>query len=228
MKTLFKLKMAFKKYLYTKSTAITHMHTGNASSLADSRVWNAGSGSGESSEHPKTTFRVASLNVGSLKSRGSEVVETMFWRRVDICAIQEHRWAGGIESNQSRILKGKKFYWCGNKSDLDGAGFLLAEKWTHNVFEVHRVSDKILVLRLVFGQSVFTFVSVYALQVGRPNEEKTIFYDELQKFISKVPSTEILIPLGDWNGHVGERLVVLSTCMALLVMAPETLKVSGF
>ena len=67
MKTLSQLKMAFKKYLYTKSSASTHMRTGNASGLADSRVWNAGSGSGESSE--KTTFRVASLNVGSLKSK---------------------------------------------------------------------------------------------------------------------------------------------------------------
>ena len=127
------------------------MRTGNASGLADSRVWNAGSGLGESSEHPKTTFRIASLNVGSLKSRGSEVVETMFRRRVDICAIQEHRWAGGIESNQSRTLKGKnsayKFYWCGNKSGLGGAGFLLAEKLTNNVFEVHRVLGRILVLR---------------------------------------------------------------------------------
>ena len=128
--------MAFKKYFYIKSSASTHMRTGNASSLTDSRVWNAGSGSGESSEHPKTTFRVASVNVGGLKSRGSEVVETMFRSRVDICAIQEHRWAGGTESNQSRILKGKnlayKFYWCGNKSGLGGAKFLLAKKWTHN------------------------------------------------------------------------------------------------
>ena len=135
--------MAFKKYLYTKSNASTHMRTGNDSGLADSRVWNAGSGSGESSERPKTTFGVASLNVGNLKSRGSEVIETMFRRRVDIFAIQEHRCAGGTESNQSRILKGKnsayKFYWCGNKSGLGGAGFLLAKKWTYNVFEVHRV-----------------------------------------------------------------------------------------
>ena len=110
------------------------MRTGNTSGLADSRVWNAGSGSGESSEHPKTTFRVAFSNVGSLKSRGSDLVETMFWKRREICAIQEHRWAGGTESNKSRILKGKisafKFYWCGNKSGLDGAKFLLAEKWT--------------------------------------------------------------------------------------------------
>ena len=81
-----------------------------------------------------------------------------------------------------------KFYWCGNKSNLGGAGFLLAEKWTHNAFEVHRVSDRILVLRLLLGESVFTFVSVYAPQVGRPNKEKTIFYHELQKCISKIPS----------------------------------------
>ena len=27
----------------------------------------------------------------------------------------------------------------------------------------------------------------------------------MQKCISKVPSSEILIPLGDWNGHVGEK-----------------------
>ena len=159
------------------------MRTGNASGLAESRVWNAGSGSDESSEHPKMTFRAASLNVGSLKSRGTEVVETMFRRRVDICAIQEYSWAGGTESNQPRNLKDKnsayEFYWCGNKSGLGGARFLLAEKWTHNVFQVHRVSDRILVLRLVLGESVFTFVSVYAPQAGRPNEEKTIIYDEL-------------------------------------------------
>ena len=124
--------MAFNKDFYTKSGASTHMRTGNASGLADSRVWNAGSGSGESSEHPKTSFSVAFLNVGSLKRRGSKVVKNITRRKLDICAIQEHRWAGGTESNQSRSLKGKnsgyKFYWCSNKSGLGNAGFLLAEK----------------------------------------------------------------------------------------------------
>ena len=84
-------KIACKKYLNSKSSVCTHMRTGNASGLAGSQVWNAGSGSGDSSEHPKTTFRVAFLNVSSLKSRDSEVVETMSRRRMDICAIQEHR-----------------------------------------------------------------------------------------------------------------------------------------
>ena len=32
-----------------------------------------------------------------------------------------------------------------------------------------------------------------------------MFYGKLQKCISKVPSSEILISLGDWNGHVGGK-----------------------
>ena len=104
----------------------------------------------------------------------------------------------------------------------------MEEKWTNNVFEVHRVSDRILVLRLVLGESVFTFVSVYAPQVGGPNEKKTMFYDELQKCISKVPSSEILTHWVTGMSMLVRKLMVLRTCMAVLVMASVTLKVSGF
>jgi len=80
--------------------------TSRISGLADSRVWKAGSGYGKSSKHPKPLFRVATLTVGTLKKRSAEVVETMTRRNVDICSIQEHRWAGSLATNQSRILKG--------------------------------------------------------------------------------------------------------------------------
>ena len=46
-------------------------------------------------------------------------------------------------------------------------------------------------------------MSVYAPQVGRPGVEKEQFYDLLQEIVSKVPNPEVLIPIGDWNGHVG-------------------------
>ena len=38
-----------------------------------------------------------------------------------------------------------------------------------------------------------------------------MFYDELQKYIMKVPTSVSLIPLGDRNGHVGKKLMVLRT-----------------
>ena len=76
--------------------------------------------------------------------------------------------AGGLTPNgpnQTRLIKGKdsryKFYWCGNKEGQGGAGIQLAEHWVDKVFEVVRISDRIILLRLVIGKVVFTFLSVY-------------------------------------------------------------------
>ena len=39
-------------------------------------------------------LRIASLNVGTMHGRASEIVETLAKRRTDICAVQETRWRG--------------------------------------------------------------------------------------------------------------------------------------
>ncbi|XP_014675122.1 PREDICTED: craniofacial development protein 2-like [Priapulus caudatus] len=71
------------------------------------------------------------------------------------------------------------------------------------MFEVRRVSDRIILLRLVVGSSVLTFLSVYAPQVGLSDVVKDQFYDQLRATAAKVPASELLVPCGDWNGHVG-------------------------
>ena len=54
-------------------------------------------GPARSSSHeiPHQPLRIASLNVGTLRGRSSEVVETLTRRQVDICCLQEMRWRGG-------------------------------------------------------------------------------------------------------------------------------------
>lgn len=110
-------------------------------------------------------------------------------------------------ANQARFIKGKntryKFYWCGSKDGRGGTGILLAECWVDKVIEVQRVSDRILLLRLVLGKTVYTFISVYAPQSGLSLTAKEQFYDQLQNTVSKIPASEMLFPIGDWNGHVG-------------------------
>ena len=65
---------------------------GRVSGLAARGSGAAGSGpSGESSKCPKS-FRVGTLNVGTMKQKASEVVETVSRRRVDLCCLQETRW----------------------------------------------------------------------------------------------------------------------------------------
>ena len=56
---------------------------------------------------------------------------------------------------------------------------------------------------MIISKTVFTFLSVYTPQASRPDAQKEHFYDQLQYAVAKVSATEILILVGDWNGHVG-------------------------
>jgi hypothetical protein len=79
----------------------------------------------------------------------------------------------------------------------------VAEEWVDKVFEVQRVSDRIIMLKLIVGQRVITILSVYAPQCGLSDAIKDQFYDQLHAMAIKIPATDFLIPCGDWNGHVG-------------------------
>ena len=104
-------------------------------------------------------FKVGTLNVNSLRGRVCEVVETLSPRKVDVCCIQETRYRGG----NCRIIKGTdtryKLYWSGNDKSTAG-GVFVAEEWIEKVFEVQRVSDRIILVKLVVGQRVVTLLSV--------------------------------------------------------------------
>ena len=156
--------------------------------------------------HPEK-FRAASLNVGTLTGKSNEVVETLSRRGIDLCCVQETRLKCDTGDNQTRVITGKdtkyKLYFCGNNRGLGGVGILLAEKWLNNVFKVERFSDRIMLLKLVIGKVVLSFLSLYAPQVGLPLADKIKFYDQLQAICTTIPCTDVLFCIGDWNGHVG-------------------------
>ena len=82
----------------------------------------------ESSKCPKS-FRDGTLNVGSIKGKTSEVLETVSHRRVDMCCLQETRW----KMKGVKQIVGKdchyKLFWSGNDNGTGGVGVLLAEEW---------------------------------------------------------------------------------------------------
>ena len=103
-------------------------------------------------------FRTGSMNVGTMRGRSAEIVETAT-RRLDCGFLQETKWKGVLCPSQSRSqvrwLKGKdsvyKVFWSGNSEGTNGVGILLATKWTDKVFEVQRPSDRIILLKLIIG-----------------------------------------------------------------------------
>ena len=95
-------------------------------------VVNGRAGSGpvrsKSCKTPHIDMKIASWNIGTMRGRSSEIVETIARRNIDICCVQEVRWRGA----SARYITGKdsryKFFWRGNDQGTNGVGVLLAEK----------------------------------------------------------------------------------------------------
>lgn len=58
-------------------------------------------------------------------------------------------------------------------------------------------------MKLLVGKRVANVVSAYAPQVGRPQQEKDSFWDQLIEAVSRLLESEAVILGGDLNGHVG-------------------------
>ena len=56
-----------------------------------------------SCETPHDTFKIASWNIGTMRGRSSEIVETITRRNIDLCCVQEVRWRGA----SARHITGK-------------------------------------------------------------------------------------------------------------------------
>ena len=151
------------------------------------------------------TFRAATLNVGTLGEKDAEVVETLTRRKVDLCSLQEIRLKG--RDNYEVIGKDSiyKLYKSCDKHDQGGVAIMVARKYVVNVQKVYRspVTDRIMYLSIVIGKQVYTFFSVYAPQRGLSQAEKDHFYDQLLSALMTVQATDVIIFLGDLNGHVG-------------------------
>ena len=152
-------------------------------------------------------FRVGTLNVGTLGKpeggKAGEVVETLTRRGIDLCCVQESRWNG----TGCRLVTGKnsiyKFFWSGGEASVGGVGICLAEKWVDYVTAMSYVSDRILVMNLMIGQTMTTVISVYAPTSSRSSDEKDRFYDMLLATVAKQDKENLVIIAGDLNGHVG-------------------------
>ena len=73
------------------------------------------------------------------------------------------------------------------------------------VAEVRRKSDQIMAIKVLVDSVFVNVMSVYAPQVGLPDDTKKLFWEELDEVIQEVPRSEKLFIGGDFNGISARR-----------------------
>ena len=81
----------------------------------------------------------------------------------------------------------------------------MAEEWTKGVVSLDRVSDRLLVVKLVIGEELVVVISAHGPQTGCEEGEKEKFMEELDQLVGKAEEGELLIVCVDLNGHVGKE-----------------------
>ena len=102
-----------------------------------------------------------------------------------------------IDGKDSRY----KCFWIANELGTGGVKSFIV-RGIDKVFHVKRVSDRLMIIRMVVGEFVVTELSVYAPQTGLTIAEKELFYDSLQNLAQTINDLETPLFCGDLNGPI--------------------------
>ena len=81
---------------------------------------------------------------------------------------------------------------------------MVKKELCENVVKVRRRCDRVMAIGLVFEEEVVRVICAYAPQSEKPDNEKKRFYEEMAREWSMANSNELVLGLGDFNGHVGK------------------------
>ena len=121
------------------------------------------------------SFSFGSYNIGSLNGKSIKLCEELVRREVGICCIQEVRWRGMGSKFVGSSGRRFKLWWSDNEDKIGGVGILVREDLCMNVVEINRISDRVMVVVIIFGKKVVRIVCSFAPQCGRSMSEKEKF-----------------------------------------------------
>ena len=131
-----------------------------------------------------------------------ELCEKLLRRKVGICCIQEVKWRDMCSKILGSLGRRLKLWWSGNEDKIGGVGIIVREDLCMNFVEINRISDRVMVVVNIFCKKVVRIVCTYAPQCGRSMSEKEKFYGKMARGYEVENQNEVLICLGDFNGHI--------------------------
>lgn len=125
---------------------------------------------------------------------------------IEICALSELKKKGkGNIRYQHHIL----FYSGREKHQRAqaGVGILIHDKFEDHIDEVQYINSNIMYISLKDETTRTYFISIYAPDVNKPNEERTAFFEELQQVIDEIPKKSKIFIMGDFNSRIGNTVL---------------------
>lgn len=125
---------------------------------------------------------------------------------IDIAAISETRFPD--TGQLTEIKSGYTYFWSGRKPNEkreSGVGFVIRSSLL-SLIETPPIgfSDRIISTRLKLKCNKFlTVVSIYAPTMSHTSDSKDKFYTNLRSVLDKIPLTDKLLLMGDFNARVG-------------------------
>ncbi|VDM75076.1 unnamed protein product [Strongylus vulgaris] len=118
---------------------------------------------------------------------------------VDIACTQETKWKG----RKSRdIGDDYKHIYNDTSSSRIEVGITVSESLRSRIAAVDRLSDRLMSIKIDTGRKSFRIVTAYAPQTGCKDEEKNMFWQELDDFTS---IHRMRYSCLEQNGHIGEK-----------------------
>ena len=107
-------------------------------------------------------------------------------RRVDVCCVQEMRYKGGGATTIGSGEEKFKFWYSGCMEGGGGVGVRVRHELTGSIVEIERFSHRVMKLKIVIGKVIYQVFLVYAPQVGRSDEEKSEFWENLKDEVAGI------------------------------------------
>jgi exonuclease III len=83
-----------------------------------------------------------------------------------------------------------KLWYMGKERSRNGVGILIDKSLKNGVVTVRRQGDRIIMIKLIFGDLVLNVISAYAPLVGLSDDVKRRLWEDLEDMVRGVPSSE--------------------------------------
>ena len=151
-------------------------------------------------------MRTLQYNDKQLERRTAIIGRELARYNITIAALSETRLPD--ESQLEEKGAGYTFFWIGkpaNDHRQAGVRFAIRTSYLCHIDTPPKgISERLMTMRIrLSGKNYATVVSAYAPTMTYPDEEKERFYESLKATIGRVPRSDKLIVLGDFNARVG-------------------------